>query len=95
MLAVCLAVAVAALVVTAFFASHFERETIQTVAGEPAVPWTPEIQQLWEPILSSNRPLVVCIATPLSVLIPGYGFVREFRCQRLGRRSEIEGHRRA
>src|SRR5580704_16709585 len=47
-------------------------------AGEAVVPWTPEIQQLWEPILSSTRPLVVCIATPLSVLIPGYGFVREF-----------------
>jgi hypothetical protein len=46
--------------------------------AEPVVPWTPDIQQLWEPILSSNRPLVVCIATPLSVMIPGYGFVREF-----------------
>jgi hypothetical protein len=50
----------------------------KTPTTEPAVPWTPEIQQLWEPILSSNRPLVVCIATPLTVLIPGYGFVREF-----------------
>jgi len=72
-LAVCLAVAVAALV---FFAAR-PRKT-SAAAGEPAVPWTPEIQQLWEPILSSSRPLVVCIATPLSVLIPGYGFVREF-----------------
>ena len=26
--------------------------------------WTSELQQLWTPILSSNRPLVVCIATP-------------------------------
>jgi hypothetical protein len=52
--------------------------TRKTPVSEPVVPWTPEIQQLWEPILSSNRPLVVCIATPLSVLIPGYGFVREF-----------------
>ena len=77
-LAVALGVAVAALAVTAFFAIHFERETSKSVAAEPAVPWTPEIQLLWEPILSSNRPLVVCIATPLSVLIPGYGFVREF-----------------
>jgi hypothetical protein len=52
--------------------------TRKAPVSEPVVPWTPEIQQLWEPILSSNRPLVVCIATPLSVLIPGYGFVREF-----------------
>jgi hypothetical protein len=68
-LAVCLVLAVAGL---AFFATR------KTPPVEPVVPWTPEIRQLWEPILSSNRPLVVCIATPLSVLIPGYGFVREF-----------------
>jgi hypothetical protein len=72
-LAVCLAVALAGLV---FFAV-LSRKTV-AATGEPAVPWTPEIQQLWEPILSSSRPLVVCIATPLSVLIPGYGFVREY-----------------
>jgi hypothetical protein len=28
--------------------------------------WTAELQQLWTPILNSNRPLVVCIATPAS-----------------------------
>jgi len=71
-LAICLALAVAGL---AFFAIR-SRQT--ATAGEAVVPWTPEIRQLWEPILSSNRPLVVCIATPLSVLIPGFGFVREF-----------------
>ncbi|HLK49454.1 MAG TPA: hypothetical protein VKT49_15035 [Bryobacteraceae bacterium] len=32
-------------------------------APEAAV-WTAELQQLWTPILNSNRPLVVCIATP-------------------------------
>lgn len=32
--------------------------------GLDAVSWTPELQQLWTPILSSNRPLVVCLATP-------------------------------
>jgi hypothetical protein len=73
-LAVALAAVVAALALTLFFAAFGKR----SAAGEAVVPWTPEIQQLWEPILSSNRPLVVCIATPLSVLIPGYGFVREF-----------------
>jgi hypothetical protein len=71
----------AALISTAFFAIRSwqaGRTALKIAAGEAVVPWTPEIQQLWEPILSSNRPLVVCIATPLSVLIPGYGFVREF-----------------
>jgi len=26
--------------------------------------WTPELQQLWEPLVSSNRPLIVCLSTP-------------------------------
>ena len=32
--------------------------------GAEAAALTPELQQLWTPILNSNRPLVVCIATP-------------------------------
>jgi hypothetical protein len=63
-----------ALALAAFFALRFQQA--KKDAGE-VVAWTPEIQQLWEPILSSSRPLVVCIATPLSVLIPGFGFVRD------------------
>ena len=35
-----------------------ERTSPETAA------WTAELQQLWTPILNSNRPLVVCIATP-------------------------------
>jgi len=80
-LAIALAAALAALALAAFLAIHFRQADLaltKAAAAEPVVPWTPEIQQLWEPILSSNRPLVVCIATPLSVMIPGYGFVREF-----------------
>lgn len=50
----------------------------QQAANDTIAPWTPEIQQIWDPILSSNRPLVVCIATPMSVMIPGFGFVRDF-----------------
>jgi hypothetical protein len=26
--------------------------------------WTPELQQLWAPILASNRPLMICLSTP-------------------------------
>jgi hypothetical protein len=73
---------VLALAGAAFFAARFWQTSSQlknSASGVPwtEVPWTPEIQQLWEPLLSSNRPLVVCIATPLSVLIPGFGYVRE------------------
>jgi len=39
--------------------------------------WTPELQQLWAPILSSNRRLMVCLSTPLFIRVPGFGFVRE------------------
>ncbi len=76
-LAAALAISIAA---ATFFAwrSFHPSTAVQVNAGEAVVPWTPDIQQLWEPILSSNRPLVVCIATPLSVMIPGFGFVREF-----------------
>jgi hypothetical protein len=69
-----------ALAVAAYFAlrdRNAEKQIARTAAASD-VPWTPEIRQLWEPLLASNRPLVVCIATPLSVSIPGFGFVREF-----------------
>jgi len=31
-----------------------------------AAGWTPELQQLWEPILTPNRPLLICMSTPAS-----------------------------
>lgn len=39
--------------------------------------WTPELQQLWAPLLASNRRLMVCLSTPLFIRVPGFGFVRE------------------
>ncbi len=39
--------------------------------------WTPALRELWEPLLSSSRRLVVCVSTPLFVKVPGFGFVRE------------------
>jgi hypothetical protein len=39
--------------------------------------WTPALRELWEPLLSSSRRLVVCVATPLFVKLPGFGVVRE------------------
>ena len=75
-LATALAVALAATVVFAVRDWQGRKQLAQAAAVSD-VPWTPEIRQLWEPLLASNRPLVVCIATPLSVSIPGFGFVRE------------------
>ncbi len=37
----------------------------------------PQLRELWEPLLSSSRRLVVCVATPLFVSVPGFGVLRE------------------
>src|SRR5262249_28022045 len=46
----------------AYFAtrtSHAERAGTGMPAG-----WSPELRQLWAPLLTTGRPLAVCIATP-------------------------------
>jgi hypothetical protein len=39
--------------------------------------WTPELERLWQPFLDSNRPLVLCLGTPLFIRIPDVGFFRD------------------
>jgi hypothetical protein len=46
-------------------------------AGASSVNWTPALHELWDPLLSSTRRLVVCVATPLFVNVPGFGVLRE------------------
>jgi hypothetical protein len=47
-----------------YYAAKFRRAE-QTVAKTPVVSvWTPELQQLWAPILNSSRPLMICLSTP-------------------------------
>ena len=48
-----------------------------TSSSMSAATWTPALRELWDPLLSSSRRLVVCIATPLFVEVPGFGVVRE------------------
>jgi hypothetical protein len=75
-LAACLAVTI---VLVAFFGLRLRRlEHGQESAniGRPSA-WTPDLQQLWAPILSSNRRLMVCLSAPLFIHVPGFGFVRE------------------
>lgn len=36
----------------------------RTTDLESARDWTPELKQLWEPIVSSKRPLIVCLSMP-------------------------------
>ena len=69
---------IAALVVVAGIAIYLGIRLWRTERITAAAPaWTPEIQQLWDPILGSDRPLVVCIAARLMVRVPGVGFVRD------------------
>ena len=58
LLAAGLIVAVAAVVVGA------RRWGTTRGISDTSAGWPPELRQLWEPLLSSARPLVVCIATP-------------------------------
>src|SRR5215469_10585594 len=46
----------------AYFATHASH-TERASTGMPAG-WSPELQQLWAPLLTTGRPLAVCIATP-------------------------------
>jgi len=39
---------------------------VQRTAPQTSRDWTPELKQLWEPIVSSKRPLIVCLSTPTS-----------------------------
>ena len=36
----------------------------ERAGSDPVSAWSPDLQQLWGPLLSAGRPLVVCIATP-------------------------------
>jgi hypothetical protein len=46
-------------------------------------PWTPELEQLWQPFLASRRPLVIAIADPLFIELQGTGiFFRKISLRR-------------
>ena len=76
-LAACLAVTIAC---GGYFGARLwliERGQGPVAGSRSASAWTPELQQLWDPLLSSNRRLMVCLSTPLFIRIPGFGFVRQ------------------
>ena len=41
------------------------------------VSWNEEMEGLWSPFLKTDRPLLVCVGTPLFVRIPDLGFFRD------------------
>jgi|GEM_PF-402933 len=69
-----------ALICAGFFMSRLwwvERSGAGADSQSMSETLTPALHELWDPLLSSSRRLVVCIATPLFVKVPGFGFVRE------------------
>jgi hypothetical protein len=46
------------------------------------VMWTPELEQLWKPFLTANRPLLVSIADPPFVQFKGFGAYRDLTLNR-------------
>jgi hypothetical protein len=59
----------AALLLALVCATYFGLKLWRVERGAPqaqAAGWTPELQQLWEPILTPNRPLLICMSTPAS-----------------------------
>jgi hypothetical protein len=55
----------ALLLLAVVFAGYFGVKLlrVEKSAASGALPWTPELQQLWAPLLSSDRPLMVTLST--------------------------------
>jgi hypothetical protein len=72
-------IVLAAALVAALGAAVYTAMRLWSVERTEAAPaaWTPELRELWGPLLSSSRRLVVCVATPLFVQVPGFGVVRD------------------
>ena len=57
---------IAGLVIALGLALYFgmRLRQVERTGLETARDWTPELQQLWEPLVSSKRPLIICLSTP-------------------------------
>ncbi|MEI9976374.1 MAG: hypothetical protein WDO73_32560 [Ignavibacteriota bacterium] len=89
-LTIALAVAVIwAATATALWISNRRASTVN--------PWTPELEALWAPTLSSQRSLVLCLGTPLFIRLPDFGFFRDPRANdwdEIGRSERITQFRK-
>src|SRR5262249_4550855 len=53
---------VTALAVAVALAAYLGLRLYQIQRGRNAVSWTPELKQLWEPLISPDRPLIICLS---------------------------------
>lgn len=49
-----------------FAAKYWSVERTTSTAAASTSVWTPELQELWAPIINSKRPLLICLSTPSS-----------------------------
>ena len=58
---------IAGLILAVGMAAYFGTRLwqVQRTSLVTAREWTPELKQLWEPLVSSKRPLIVCLSTPI------------------------------
>jgi hypothetical protein len=63
--------ALAAVACASYFAVRLEQVQHSTVATVTPTVWTPELRELWAPLLSVDRPLVVVLATQQSGNLTG------------------------
>lgn len=60
--------------------------------------WTPELESLWAPFLHSQRPLMVCLGTPLFIRFPAFGFFRDPKTndwEEIGKSERVAAVRKA
>src|SRR6266568_1202188 len=75
---------VAALAITVGFAIYFGVQLLgERAANAPLrAAWTKELNELWQPFLVPNRPLIISVAAPLFVGLQGTGFYRDLGLNR-------------
>jgi hypothetical protein len=57
--------------------STFSYLRLRTASSPFPSAWNRELETLWTPFLNSDRPLLLCLGTPLFVRIPDLGFFRD------------------
>jgi hypothetical protein len=57
--------------------STFSLIRLRREVGQFPDRWSPELEALWAPLLQGNRPLLVCLGTPLFIRFPALGFFRD------------------
>jgi hypothetical protein len=75
--AVMAVVALVVMAAAAFAGSRLRHDAEPGSVSTPVAALTPALRDLWQPLLTPDRRLIVCISTPMFVRVPGFGVVRD------------------